>query len=876
MTDTRRTFRAAVGAAAAPPTFIEGLETRILLSKSVWTVSGDQAGRTADVIELRVHPSNNSRLQALLNGRIVDTRPRGSVSAIRVLAGGGDDEVSLDLGPRSDILTIVRGGGGDDELNGSAGVDKLRGGSGQDSLTGDLGKDRLSGGEDDDLLIGNEGNDRLHGDGGADTLAGGLDRDELVGGGGYDELSGGYGRDSVSGENGKDTLRGGVGVDSLAGGDGRDVLYRRRFDVVDADGQDVTRNEQQGNPLRKLTDSTEYKSWLIESAVERFEYLFDQPTNPWYRWGYKGSALTYDVSSPVAQGAEFTAGRPGSAPANPDGFSTTNTQEQGVDEADIVETDGQYIYLARGQEIIIIDAWPADEAKEVARISVEGQIDGIYLTGDKLTVVSEEWSRGDWKPIAVRPIAGGDVVAAPAFIRVGGPVYWSEPKVKVTVLDVSDRTAPTVSEETTLDGRLSASRMIDSRLYVVMDSTIEMLHPVTIEGEDGETVYESEASYRLRLEAMSLEEMLPGYVSSGGGQSSVSGSLAEDELYVPANERRLESLFSVVLFDVSDDSPEPDATTSVVGFSGTVYASKDNLYVTNQAYDAPMGDFEGDARTDIYKLSLGQGSVALKASGEVPGFIINSFAMGEQGNTLRIATTTNAGGQSNNLFVLDDAGDRFETLGSITGLAFSERIYSARFVGDRAYLVTFRQIDPLFTIDLSNPADPKVAGELKIPGYSSYLHPISGNRLIGFGRDADENGRVRGLQVSLFDVSDIKNPIRTDSYLIRDDDGDNDPNDWPAWNTSAAEWDHHAFAYFADRELLAVPVIDSGWQNGDARVEIVRIDGGMGLVKFGEVRHDSPALRSVRIGDYFYSISENDLKVVEFADTDTVLAHVEF
>jgi uncharacterized secreted protein with C-terminal beta-propeller domain len=371
---------------------------------------------------------------------------------------------------------------------------------------------------------------------------------------------------------------------------------------------------------------------------------------------------------------------------------------------------------------------------------------------------------------------------------------------------------------------------------------------------------------------MSLEDLLPGYTvtNSATGQST-HGYLGQTNLYIPKSIEDTQSMFSVVLMDLADANPGPKATTSVVGFSGDVYASTENLYVTSQDWDSPMRGWDGEAQTDIYKFALNSNSVPLAGAGEVPGWVLNQFSMGESGDDFHIATTTQSGGLSNNVFTLQDKGEHLEITGGITGLAFSERIYSARFIGDRGYLVTFRQVDPLFTLDLSDPTKPEVAGILKIPGYSSYLHPVGENLVIGFGRDATLDGRIQGLQASLFDVSNIHNPTLIGTYKFQDDSSH--PG-W-FWTSSEAEWDHHAFNYFPDEKVLAVPILDWGWWNGHGKLALLKLDETSGFTKLADIQHDGEVSRSLRIEHFIYSIGTDAVKVISLDDPEAILTSVD-
>jgi uncharacterized secreted protein with C-terminal beta-propeller domain len=286
-----------------------------------------------------------------------------------------------------------------------------------------------------------------------------------------------------------------------------------------------------------------------------------------------------------------------------------------------------------------------------------------------------------------------------------------------------------------------------------------------------------------------------------------------------------------------------------------------------------MGSWQGETYTDIYKFALNADSVPFVATGDVPGSIINQFAMDDENGYFRIATTSNAAnGTENNVFVLKQIDDNLPIVGGAVGLAFSERIYSARFVGNRGYLVTFRQTDPLFTIDLSNPEQPEVKGQLKVPGFSSYLHPIDDNLVIGVGRDATDTGTVKGVKLSLFDVSDLSHPIQLGIYKFESND-----SMWRGGNFSAAEWDHHAFSYFPEYKILAMPLLSNTFSS-DSRslggLEVLKVDPTRGFTYLGRVEHTGQPDRSLRIGEFLYSIGKDAVKVVELQHPDQLVANV--
>jgi uncharacterized secreted protein with C-terminal beta-propeller domain len=315
--------------------------------------------------------------------------------------------------------------------------------------------------------------------------------------------------------------------------------------------------------------------------------------------------------------------------------------------------------------------------------------------------------------------------------------------------------------------------------------------------------------------------------------------------------------------------PGPDSTTAVAGVTGTVYASTSSLYVAATHWGAWWDSTEDGVTTNLYKFDLTESGVPLVAMGAVPGSIINQFSLDETAGLLRIATTTwNAGGSSNGVYVLNASNGNLGVIGKVTGLAAGERIFSVRFVGTRGYVSTFRQIDPFFVIDLANPAAPRVVGELKVPGFSSYLQPLDATRVLGVGRDVDpDTGRVLGLQLSIFDVSRPASPTRTATYTFPGDG-------WGSW--SAAMWDHRALAWFPEHGILTLP-FDRWSEAGQTSVlAVVKFDPATGeLTNIGEISQEESVQRAVRIGDFLYAISAGAVQVSRLDAPESVVARVD-
>src|SRR5258706_11380170 len=269
--------------AAARPV-CQQLKSRTLLTAAVWTINGDRDGTfTDDTIVIQLDPNNSKQLQAVVNDEIVNTRLIKNVKGIQINAGGGDDDITVDLGPDLDnIDSTIFGGRGDDTITGGSGDDNIRGGGGDDEISGGLGNDDIWGGGGNDQLVGDEGADQIAGQDGKDTIAGGLGDDTLSGGDGSDQLSGGYDEDNLRGGDGKDTLRGGDGADSMNGGQGSDAIFRQDIDYWKYDRFDRTKADIRVNELQTVDDRDDLKHKLIDLAMKRWQYSFDQPVWRWW------------------------------------------------------------------------------------------------------------------------------------------------------------------------------------------------------------------------------------------------------------------------------------------------------------------------------------------------------------------------------------------------------------------------------------------------------------------------------------------------------------------------------------------------------------------------------------------------------------------
>jgi len=892
-------FRCLSSVRRACSTAVESLERRQLFSATldggVWLIRGESG---SDVIVVEAVPGESQTLRAVINGEVAGTAPIAGLLTIDVDARAGHDHVTLRLDSTVTATVITAGGDGNDRLIGSSLSETLFGGAGDDRIDAGAGNDTLYGDAGNDSLSGGDGDDQLFGGDGTDVLAGGFGVDKLDGGTGKDRLGGGHDADTLFGDRGADMLSGGKGVDAMDGGKGRDRVYTEKgVDLVGPIGsasprknvaQDRLSVEDTHEATVRQTTDAELKQWLIDAAVKQWSWAFGKPANPWiYYWGHGGEVSIRGFAGSVTDGSTPPPAAPPAAPspAAPGGptgsggestdHSSTNTQVAGVDEADLVETDGSYIYSLQDDELIIADASPADAMNVVARRDFDGIALGIYLSGNRLTMLTGSLHYWINPPL---PVDSG-VVAQTVL----PPSPAQDPFVTVTVLDVSNPAGPAVVETTRLDGSYGESRLMGDQLYLVMRNDAWVPEPQKIPNPEpppqddsppsnakivapdiwppggySDTVYETEASYRARLEAMPLQDLLPGYESSAGGSQTSGPLVTAPNAYVRdlGDSEIGQNLTTVTLLDVGDAAGGPVATSTVAGYGGAVYASGTSLYLAGTTWTD-----DGGESTRLFKFGLNADSVPLLATGTVDGGVLNQFGMDEFDDTFRIATNdgwrTDA---ANHLYVLEQMGDKLETIGSIKNIAKGEDLQSVRFDGSRAYIVTFLRVDPLFTVDLTNPTSPKIAGELKIPGYSSYLQPIGDGLLLGIGRDIDDDGiNDKGLQLSLFDVSNLSSPTRIAKYTIED-------------GYSEAEYDHHAFSYFSDQQILAVPV--AGYDDGDYRQElaVLKVDAAAkAFTLLGNVAPPSEVRRSLRIGDALFAVASKHIQTVQLQNPGVVI-----
>lgn len=402
-------------------------------------------------------------------------------------------------------------------------------------------------------------------------------------------------------------------------------------------------------------------------------------------------------------------------------YGKTNTQVDGVDEADIIKNDGTYLYSVSHGRLSIIDAKtmklvsqkefePSDSKKRIF-------IEEIYINGNRLVATGAE--------IETSQNNSKDKADDDYFFG------WNEKKENSVslVFDISDRTNPKELRRVVQDGRQVSSRMVGTCLYTA-------------------TV----------CDALSKESEKDGFVPKVNSEK-----VALDEIYVEKKKDNNASYLILTGYDTADEKSEIDKA-SVISSGYEVYCSRDTFYVSSNEYSETLGRLQ----TNIHAFLLKNGKVSYKASASVPGRVDNQYMMDQNGEYLRVATNDydyKKDTDISSLYILDG---KLNVIGKLKDIANDEQIKSVRFMGNTAYVVTFKNTDPLFAIDLSKPNEPKILGSVKLPGFSSYLHPLSENLLVGIGYDGDEEKADFGkVKISLFDVSDKKNPKEVASHIVK-------------------------------------------------------------------------------------------------------------
>ena len=544
--------------------------------------------------------------------------------------------------------------------------------------------------------------------------------------------------------------------------------------------------------------------------------------------------------------------------------STTNLQVEGVDEADIIKNDGEYLYQVNRREIIVARIYPAESMQVLSRISFEDEFvpQELYLDENYLVVIGTSYAKRPYRPYYEEEAIYDNYLP-----------YYPSDMTKALVFDLKDKSDLQKIREVELDGYYLSSRKIGSSLYLISNRYIGPYPYI-------QPCYRDTA-INDRYNEIGYEEIhyFPGFREPN------------------------------YLLVAGIDLAQPDNETQISAYLGSaqdIYVSLYNLYVAITRYQWPEPRIPADryywvpptVNTTIYKFGLDQGVVTYKGEGQAPGTILNQFSMDEYQGYFRIATTTGdmwATGENiskNNIYILDENLDR---AGQIEDIAPGERIYSARFMGDRGYLVTFKNVDPFFVLDLKDPTAPQILGALKIPGYSDYLHPYDEDHILAFGKETVEldlygsvNAYYQGVKVALFDVSDVSNPVEMFKTTIGDRGTESD-----------ILHNHKALLFDREKSLLSFPVTlrevtqhygtdykENALQYGEFTFQgayVYQLDLIDGFTLRGRITHltDQDILKSgyyfdyygsakiveriIYIGDTLYTISKGQIKANDLA-----------
>lgn len=660
---------------------------------------------------------------------------------------------------------------------------------------------------------------------------------------------------------------------------------------------------------------SDLETYLEDNAVRMMRTQIEAQRDnvpSWGWWGGFGRGGIEDFAGPqAAAGGDSKNAAPAPMPKD---YTTTNTQVQGVDEADFVKNDGNRIFVLSGDKLYASLSWPATNLSLQGKLQLEGWPREMFLApNDQVVVFSSIWQ--------ALPLSAADGVSCRG-LDCG---YYYANSVKITVIDASNLGALKVASEYYLPGSYDNSRRIGDSVRVVMSDALNF--PPAMQwwpqGDLGSGCWgwgstclpEDKAKRDAAFDELikTNEKLIRGttlaqWVPAGrlvrDGKTTIlpPDCSAFSKVNAPVRMGQL----SVITLDLKN--PNALARTNVLAETGEVFASAKNLYVATRHWWWWPQPGQKDV-TYIHKFDISQPDKAVYvASGTAPGSIVDQFSMDENeagyfrvASTLtsRVPDTVNPDNwfgtveTTNQITVLGENAGVLEVVGQSEQLAKGERLQSSRFVGDKGYVVTFRQTDPLFTFDLSDPKHPKKVGELKVPGFSSYIHPLDADHLLTIGTFIPEdmpNWQGRRIQLSIFDVSNLAAPKQAHTITLGD-----------ASSYSEAQWEHKAFNYFPAKKLLAVPFSDWNWGGGNGSdywssfvsdLRVFSVDPATGFQLRGAVSMSdmyqvynywgwsyywTPSVRrSVMADDFVYAISDAGIRVAHIGALGAPVATVQF
>src|SRR3989338_8834984 len=652
-----------------------------------------------------------------------------------------------------------------------------------------------------------------------------------------------------------------------------------------------------GKTSTGLEASEELKKF--SSSKEVIEFLKQsQSTSGNYYGGFAGRGVMMAVEEADMDSTASKAAAPTAGAAD---YSQTNVQVQGVDEADFVKNDGKYIYTLSGNKLVIVDAYPAEDAEILSETEIKGRPRDMFVNKDVLVVMAE----GDDQVLAIDEY---DFVPRPRYTQ----------KTHAIVFNIQNREKPVLEKDFDVSGYYYQSRMIGDYIYFIAKENVYYFSnyvDMPVLRESGKVIaspsvfyfprpfnsytFHTIASFNINELSINAESFMLGdsstlYVYESNiylaYQKNVPFGYYEShnkdrffEVVLPLLPADAKNMINEINSDRGLDQYEKWEKISLV--LEDMYNSMEEKEKTaliekiEKAVEEYELKLEQERRkTVIHRISINEGKIRHEADGEVPGYLLNQFSMDEKEGNLRVTTTTYVYAREstmyNNVFVLDSD---MEVIGKLEDIAPEERIYSARFIGDRLYMVTFKNVDPFFVIDLSEPESAKILGQLKIPGFSNYLHPYDEDTIIGIGKETEGNEwggiSTKGVKLALFDVSDVKNPKQLDKYEIGEQGTD-----------SEALNEHKAFLFDREKNILVIPVREVKGRYYDSKYGYYRNDVWQGAYAFGLKKEDGFELkgkvthaekadddayygspnavrRSLYMGNVLYTISAKKIKM---------------
>lgn len=633
-------------------------------------------------------------------------------------------------------------------------------------------------------------------------------------------ITSGIGHASIS-ENGTSLLyqppSGYVGLDTLS------------YTVEDALGNqstaEVTVNITPDADANHYLSEGEFQNALLSTAVKRYEHEFGWPTSEFSAFWCGGRMSSSFIDTVFVRKLAL---------------GTSNVQVQGIDEGDIVETDGNYLYVASGSKLSIVDVRHAQAPSVVSQIEFDERIVGLYLDGDRLAIVAD------------------DAVGCRSPLHA---VHQNQ--FALHVLDVQRPASPWRVSSTIIDGRYEDSRVTNGMLYLVSTSWIDEASPRSVnvaEAAGGEKWFNEDVE---RFVARFSDSISLPTMTSESGETVSSTPLATWENVLRTGSDPAEVFTSITTFDLAAQDEGAVDVDTFAGLVTEVYVSEEAIYV----FDGNVANWRAISadETSVHKFEFVDGGMGVDfaASGAFEGTLLSQFAADEHDGLLRVAASVRGG--VSNLHVIHQNGSKLDVVASLKNFAPGERIFASRFEDDRAFITTFRQVDPFFVIDLSDPLNPQIDGELKVPGFSNYLQVVDDEHVIGIGRTG--LGRAE-VELSLFNVSDPEKPVRLSTYSL----GSNVTIPF-AWN--AAGDDHLAVTFLKEPGILALPVQRIG-ADATSSAFVLQVDTESGTIsKLGETQFDDAITRTVHIRGHLFSLSTTTVYVTSLLDPEETITTVD-